>query len=154
MASKTARAPKPAPRPTYQLISGAPNAKARKVVLAGLIDYNSLHVGPALWKQLAVFLKDGSGRVRGGLVGYSFWQWTHIELFWLAEKYRRQGHGSKMLRLAEQEARRRGCIGMTVDTTSFQAPRFYPKLGFKVYAAIEDYPPGHKRFYLMKRLDA
>jgi ribosomal protein S18 acetylase RimI-like enzyme len=37
-----------------------------------------------------------------------------------------------------------------LDTFDCQAPGFYEKLGFKVFGKLEDYPPGHQRFYLMK----
>jgi ribosomal protein S18 acetylase RimI-like enzyme len=153
-ATTAAKAPrKPPPAPTY-FVTSIPSASARKTVLNGLMAYNSKHAGPARWKNLAVFLRDKRGRVQGGLLGYSFWSWAHIELLWLPDELRRQGHGRKLIALAEEEARKRGCIGITLDTTSFQAPDFYPKLGFKVYATIEDYPPGHRRFYLIKLLKA
>ena len=45
----------------------------------------------------------------------------------------------------------RGCHSVWVDTFSFQAPGFYPKLGYKVFGEL-DYPPGHKRIFLQKRL--
>lgn len=56
-----------------------------------------------------------------------------------------------MLR-AEDEGRLRGCIGVYLDTFDFQARPFYEKLGFTVFGTLEDYPPGHRRFFLKKRL--
>jgi len=56
------------------------------------------------------------------------------------------------MNLAEQEADRRGCIGVWVDTHSFQAPGFYERLGYSPFGVIEDYPPGHSRLFLQKRL--
>jgi len=39
-----------------------------------------------------------------------------------------------------------------LETASFEARPFYEKLGYEVFAALEDYPPGHTKFYLRKRL--
>jgi len=55
-----------------------------------------------------------------------------------------------MLR-AEAEARARGCIGIWLNTFSFQARGFYEKLGFTLIGQIDDYPVGHQRFFLQKR---
>jgi len=47
-------------------------------------------------------------------------------------------------------AMRRGCSGAWLDAFSFQARGFYEKLGYAVFGSIEDYPPGHSRFFLKK----
>ena len=54
---------------------------------------------------------------------------------------------------AEMRALERGCHSAWVDTFSFQAPGFYPRLGYEVFGEL-DYPPGHKRIFLQKRLAA
>jgi len=51
---------------------------------------------------------------------------------------------------AERLARQRGCNGAQVDTASFQAPEFYEKLGFRIIGTVEDFPPGHARYFLQK----
>jgi hypothetical protein len=51
----------------------------------------------------------------------------------------------------EHEATRRNCIGVHVDTYSFQALDFYLKLGYQVFGVIEDHPKGHQRYYLQKK---
>jgi GNAT superfamily N-acetyltransferase len=53
---------------------------------------------------------------------------------------------------AEAAARARGCIGIWLNTFSFQARGFYEKLGFTPIGQIDDYPVGHQRFSLQKRL--
>jgi ribosomal protein S18 acetylase RimI-like enzyme len=45
------------------------------------------------------------------------------------------------------------CRGMWLGRFSFQARGFYEKLGFLVFGEIENYPPGHSRVSLKKRLD-
>ena len=45
------------------------------------------------------------------------------------------GLGRKVMAMAEAEARSRGLAGIWLDTWTFQAPGFYPKLGFRNAAA-------------------
>jgi GNAT superfamily N-acetyltransferase len=135
------------------VVTDAPAAEDRKAVLDGLIAFNEAHCGPHRWRPLAVLAKDpASGRVLGGLTGASFHGWMFIELFWLPEPLRRGGLGSRLLALAEREAARRGCVGVWLDTYSFQARGFYEKLGYTLCGTIDDFPPGHQRFYLQKRV--
>ena len=51
---------------------------------------------------------------------------------------------------AEAEARERGCRGAQVDTLSFQGLEFYQRLGFRVAGRVDDFPPGHARYFLVK----
>jgi hypothetical protein len=41
-----------------------------------------------------------------------------------------------------------------LDSFSFQAPGFYRRLGYAEFGVVEDYPPGHTRHFLKKRLAA
>ena len=57
-----------------------------------------------------------------------------------------------MLLALEDKARERGCEFSHLDTFSYQARPFYEKLGYEVFATLEDYPPGQQRFYMKKTL--
>ncbi len=65
---------------------------------------------------------------------------------------RGQGLGTRILSMTEDEARARGCVGAWLDTHSWQARPFYEKLGYTAFAELPDYPPGHSRFFVQKRL--
>jgi hypothetical protein len=39
-----------------------------------------------------------------------------------------------------------------LDTFTFQAPGFYEKLGYEMYARAEDWPVGHAHCFLRKTL--
>jgi len=52
---------------------------------------------------------------------------------------------------AEGRARERGCHSTWLDTFSFQARGFYEKLGYEEFGRL-DYPPGHYRHFMRKRL--
>jgi GNAT superfamily N-acetyltransferase len=74
------------------------------------------------------------------------------DLLWVKEEHRGQGHGQRLLALAEQEARQRGAKGAYLDTFSFQAPDFYRKKGYEVFGVMQDFPEGHQRYYFRKQL--
>jgi ribosomal protein S18 acetylase RimI-like enzyme len=74
-----------------------------------------------------------------------------VNLLWIRAGLRRRGLGSRLVEEAERHALAFGCHSAYVDTFSFQAPGFYRKLGYEEFGTL-DYPPGHRRFFLEKRL--
>ncbi len=99
---------------------------------------------------LDVFIRDESGQLIGGLVGSTHWGWFLIEDVWVAEALRRQGLGRRLMNMAEQEARQRGCKHAWLRTFSFQSRGFYEKLGFRVVGQLDDYPPGQTFYWMQK----
>jgi GNAT superfamily N-acetyltransferase len=118
---------------------------------AMLNEYNIGHVGPAKYVPLWLFARDTAGRVQGGVRGQTYWSWCSIDVLTVAEPYRRQGVGSRLLAKTEEIARARGCVGIRLDTASFQAPAFYSRHGYTEFGRIDGYPPGHTRLWFMKR---
>jgi hypothetical protein len=51
------------------------------------------------------------------------------------------------------EAANGGARSVHLDTYDFQALGFYKKLGYGVFGELDDYPPGHTRYFLTKPLD-
>jgi len=86
---------------------------------------------------LWVFARDPSGKVQGGARGQTYWSWCTIDVLAVAQAYRHQGVGSRLLARVEEIARRRGCVGIRLDTTSFQAPDFYRRHEYIEYGRIE-----------------
>lgn len=101
---------------------------------------------------LSVILRDANGKVAGGAVGLAFWHWLFLDMLWVREDLRGQGWGARLLAGAEDEARRRGCVGVWLDTFSFQARPFYEARGYELFGEIGDHPPGATRYFLRKRL--
>ena len=118
-----------------------------------LNDYNTAHAGPSGNRQINLFLRDEAGQIRGGLKGRSAYRWMFVDWLAIDEEHRRQGLGSRLLHAAEDEARARECVGIYLDTYSFQALPFYQKHGYEVFGVLEDRPPGHSHYFLKKRLD-
>src|SRR4051794_22284098 len=122
------------------------NASAEdvKAIWDGLAEYNRAFVRED-YEVLRVFLRDGEGKLAGGILGETYWGWLHIDIFWLSEDARRKGMGTKLLAMAEEEGRRRGCQQAFLDTLSFQARPFYERNGYEHFATQHDYPVGHQR---------
>jgi len=102
------------------------------------------------WQPLGVFVRDGE-RIVAGLAGETYSGWLFIKYLWVSDGLRGQKIGRRLIGAGEQRALERGCHSPWVDTFSFQAPGFYRKLGFEVFAEL-DWSPEHKRFFLRKRL--
>jgi ribosomal protein S18 acetylase RimI-like enzyme len=71
---------------------------------------------------------------------------------WVDERLRRHGLGRSLLAAAETEASRRGCTTIVLDTHSFQAPDFYPKLGYEKVGETTETPAGHTQVMFQKWL--
>jgi len=102
------------------------------------------------WMPLAVFVRD-SEKIVAGLAGETYSGWLFIKYLWVSEGLRGKGIGRRLMAAGEARALERGTHSAWVDTFSFQAPGFYPKLGYEVFGEL-DYPPDFKRLFLRKRL--
>jgi GNAT superfamily N-acetyltransferase len=99
-------------------------------------------------------VRDEHEEVLGGLLGDIWGGWLHVAILWVAEPLRGRGYGRQLLDAAERYAVQRGCTRAWLTTFSFQAPEFYPKLGYETFAVLEGHPDGHRHHFLQKRLAA
>ncbi len=72
-----------------------------------------------------------------------------LDLFYLPAKLR----GGGALRMAEEEAIRRGCRAATLVTVNFQAPEFYARHGWEEFGRIAG-APGVERVFMRKTFGA
>jgi len=134
-------------------LTDAPHDDESAVIAEGLRAYNEAQAGYSDSRALAVLVRDPeTKKVVGGLHGRTSLGLLRVERFCLAEDLRRGRLGSRILAMAEEEGRRRGCTRAVLSTVHFQAPGFYLKQGWEVAARIECDPPGHTRFYMTKKL--
>ena len=123
-----------------------------KRTLQGLIAHNLRFAGAARYKRLVLSAREGR-RIVGGLVGDCAWNYVYVHLLWVDEAARGRDHGTKLMREAERVARERGAAIVWLNTFSFQAPKFYEKLGYRRFAALKGTPAkGTTRFFYVKRL--
>jgi GNAT superfamily N-acetyltransferase len=117
-----------------------------------LYEYNVEQTGVDDGQWLAIFVRDDHGVIHAGIEGWTWCGTSYIRSLWVHKDWRGQGVGTQLLRTAEQEARTRGCQQIVLDSSSFQAPGFYQKLGYEVFAVLEGHPRHHRNYYLRKRL--
>lgn len=109
---------------------------------------------PRRHTPLFLSMRDSSKDLVGGVIAATVWNWVIIDSLWVREDFRGQGHGSRLLTRAEEIARGRGCTHARLDTFDYQARRFYERLGYSVYAQLEDLPPGHMQHHMTKLLSS
>lgn len=118
----------------------------------GLRAHSLAHTPAPGFLPIASVLRNENGKILGGMWGYINWNWLSINLVWLSEDLRGSGYGKKLLLALEAEARQRGCQFAHLDTFSYQARPFYEKMGYEVFATLENYPPDQQRFFMKKTL--
>lgn len=130
-------------------VTAAPAEDEVAALVDGVRDFNVAVCGPGDRERLAAFARDTHG-MAGGVAGRTIYGHFLVEVVWVREDLRRTGLGRALMAEAEAEARARGCRAAQVDTLSFQGLEFYQRLGFRVIGRVDDFPPGHSRYFLVK----
>lgn len=134
-------------------LTDAPSEAAKAAIQAGLAAFNDAVTGIVDRKPLAVLVSDPrSGAVIGGVIGRTSLGLMFIDVVYLPEHLRGSGVGTRMIAMAEEEGRRRGCANVMLYTITFQAPGFYEKLGYREFGRIQCDPPGTARVFMTKAL--
>ena len=103
-------------------------------------------------KPLSVMLRTTEGKLMGGLIAETGWGWLYVHTLWIEKAARKHGYGRELMSVAEKEAVRRGCHSARLSTQSYEALPFYQRLGYQVFGELPDYPRGHTKYFLRKRL--
>ena len=137
-------------------LTDSPDNNALKVISELLKQFNEVRSGLSNdYLPLTIVLSDpDTDETIGGLVGWTSSSYLFVNLLYLPETVRGMGLGRRLMTQAEEEAVRRGCHGVWLDTFSFQARGFYERLGYSLFGSIDNYPPGHSRFFFKKTLKA
>jgi GNAT superfamily N-acetyltransferase len=131
-----------------------PDDEAKAAATLALYEYNIEKTGVADRTPIGAKLVDPvTGRVLGGLWGRTELGLLFLDMFFLEQVVRGKTQGGRLLSIVEEEARRRGCKRAVVETSSFQAPGFYERHGYKEFGHVEFGLPGHARVFLRKNLD-
>jgi GNAT superfamily N-acetyltransferase len=124
----------------------------QRAIGGGLDSFNAAMSGISDFKSLAIVVKDpATGEAVGGAIGRSSLGLLFLDLFYLPEAMRGSGLGTTVLRMFEDEGRRRGCQSAVLYTISFQAPGFYERNGWRRFGEVAS-KPGISRIFMMKEL--
>jgi GNAT superfamily N-acetyltransferase len=119
-----------------------------------LFAFNEDRTGYHDGQALNCYLRDEDGDLVAGLDGFTWGGYGRIEFLWVREDRRERGLGRRLVEAAIEEARRRGCRTIVLDTHTFQAPGFYSALGFVEVGRTTGTPIGHDQVLMQLDLDA
>jgi GNAT superfamily N-acetyltransferase len=130
-----------------------PAPEHRAAILDLLRRHNTSDDTKPVVNPVAIVLREpNDDTIIGGLWGSSAFDWLFIDLIFVPEEFRLRGLGSTLVRSAEEIAQSRGCLGVQLNTFSFESPGFYEKLGYRTFGKLEGCPRGHQRIYFCKLL--
>jgi ribosomal protein S18 acetylase RimI-like enzyme len=136
------------------MIESEPNPEDVRLLEDLIYEFNVQATGTSDAKLLAVFLRDDTGAVVGGIYGWTWGATCYVRYLYVPAHVRHQGHGSRLMRMVEGEAMARECRQIVLDTHDFQAPDFYRRFGFEIVGRVNDYPRGHQSLTMVKLLVA
>ena len=152
---RTGQAVKPVTPSTPPLTIAAetsPDEAAIRAIEAGL-NLHSASLGlNADWSPHWIIGRGAGGAAQAGVRFLTVFDWLFVNWLWVALPYRKQGIGSELMAGAERAAREQGCRAAYLDTFTFQAPKFYERLGYREFGRLNDFPPGHARIWFSKAL--
>lgn len=135
------------------IVTDQPSKEDCAAVLNVLRKFTTEQVETLDNNDFAVFVVDADRRVLGGITAQSRWGGFQIDVIALDERLRKRGYGTRLMQFAEQEALRRECHHMLLDTYEFQAKEFYLRHGFVVFGQLEGPAPFYPRYFMQKPLN-
>jgi len=132
-------------------VEDEPARTDRKVIDVALDAMNRPFFAGAAFGRIGVFVRNDGGALVAGLDALVEGGWLFVDNLWVDESLRRRGIGRLLVAEAERVAIERGCHSAWLDTFSFQAPGFYQKLGYTIFATL-GHPPEHQRHFLRRTL--
>jgi ribosomal protein S18 acetylase RimI-like enzyme len=122
----------------------------REQVAKALKEHTERAIGMRISNEPFSLLAHDGEKLVGSVIGKIFFNWLHIDLFWVETEYRKKGIGTHLMNNTLEYATKAGLSGIEVWTQSWQAPGFYKKLGYEEFATLEDFTPGRKRHAFRK----
>jgi ribosomal protein S18 acetylase RimI-like enzyme len=131
---------------------GETSSEDFKSLSTGLLAHHAKQGHERTWEKFNIFLKDDTGKAYAGIIVTFTWNGMQINSLWVDESLRGNDYGTRLMEMAENEARERGCVIAFTDTFSWQAPGFYEKLDYTLYGKLEGFPEGNSLSYYKKDL--
>ena len=117
-----------------------------------LVAFNAGLIGVTDKRPLALLLRDAEDQVIGGLSAVTARGWLIIDMLFVPELLRGNGLATRLLGMAEDEARNRGCHGAWLETVNPGARRLYESQGYAPFGQLPDFPVGHSLIFMEKTL--
>ncbi|KXX69747.1 GNAT family N-acetyltransferase [Flammeovirga sp. SJP92] len=135
-------------------ITNNPSEVLDHKIFDGLREYSNQYITSRFEdvQPLSIYIKDDNDELIAGLTAKSYWKVLHIDHLWVSPHERGKNLGTQLMNSAEEEAKKRGCLGIVLDTMSFQAQPFYEKRGYEYIGKADVYPENIARNYMQKRL--
>ena len=133
--------------PIVELLDEAQCLELDATLVERIYEFNSEATGYTDGKLLGGCVRADSGELIAGFSGHTWGGVCVVTHLWVDRQYRGRGMGQTVLQSAEAEARRRNCAHLILATHSFQAPRFYERLGYHRICTVEDWPVAHSNIY-------
>ncbi len=121
---------------------------------AGIEEFTAPQAGASDRIPLTLLAYDENNNLVGGLDGNTEKGWLYISTLWVANSARACGLGTELMKMAEEEAVKRNCHDVYLDTLSCQAPGFYQKLGYRQFALLENFPGKIDKVFFRKKINA
>lgn len=97
-------------------------------------------------------IEDG-GQILAGICAARELDCVTIDYLYVEEACRGRGYGSRLLARVEEEAQHAGARRILLNTFSFQAPAFYEKHGYQLFAKLEPALGKHSQYFFQKKPD-
>lgn len=104
------------------------------------------------FEEFCFVAEDNEKNILGVITGRAYYNEVHIGDLIIGEKFRKIGLGSALVSAVEKEYSGKGYDIITLTTFGFQAPEFYPKLGYRIEFVREDKDPKLSKYFLSKEL--
>jgi len=133
-------------------IEDDPRPEDKALLNQRLYEFNAAATGIDDGRWLAIFVREPADEIIAGLHGWTWGRTGYVDTIWVRQDHRREGLGKRLLKAAEDEAIRRGCRVMHLSTHSYQAPGFYPLVGYEQIGALPGWPADSTRYFFQKSL--
>lgn len=89
-------------------------------------------------------------KIVAGVIGIIACDWAYVETVWVNDGLRGQGIGKRLMLATESYVHQLDLNGIQLYTTGFQAPDFYPGLGYVTMGELSNRPQGYNATYFYK----
>lgn len=69
----------------------------------GINSFNEEQAGAENAKRICFVVYNAEGKIVGGVIALTYWDWLYIDLMWLRSDIRRKGYGRRLLVLTEDD---------------------------------------------------